>query len=47
MAKASLRNPVFVALVKRHGQTTKVMRDRRQIRGGARNKVRDYLTGKY
>jgi len=30
------RNPLVVALYRRHGTTTKVMRDRRAVRGGAR-----------
>lgn len=34
------RNPVIVAMNKRHGSTTTKMRDRRAVRGGA--KKRDY-----
>jgi len=43
----SKRNPVLVALIKRHGHTTTVMKDRRAPRGGARNKQRDYRAEKY
>jgi hypothetical protein len=32
------RHAVLVALQKRYGSTTKVMKDRRQPRGGARNR---------
>lgn len=41
------KNAVFIAMMKRHGQTTTVMKDRRQPRGGTRNKGRDYLSGNY
>jgi hypothetical protein len=45
--KASPRNPIFVALVKRHGNTTTSMRDRRAPRGGDRNRQRDFQEGRY
>jgi hypothetical protein len=41
------RNPVAVALQKRHGFGVKKMKDRRQPRGGARNKQRDYREENY
>ena len=41
------RNPILVALIKRHGSTTTTMKDRRQPRGGNRNKQRDLLAGRY
>lgn len=41
------RNPVFVAMMKRHGSTTSVMKHRSQPRGGNRNKQRDFLSGNY
>lgn len=41
--KPSKKNPVAVAMVKRYGQTVRIMKDRRTPRGGARNKQRDIL----
>ena len=41
------RNPVFVALIKRYGATTTTMKDRRQPRGGSRNKQQDFRDGRY
>jgi len=41
------RNPVIVALVRRHGGGVKMMRDRRAPRGGSRNKQRDYREENY
>ncbi len=41
------RNAVLVALHKRYGNTTKVMKDRRAPRGGARNKQQDYREERY
>ena len=41
------RNVLVRAMMKRHGQTTIVMKDRRIPRGGTRNKGRDYLAGDY
>ncbi len=41
------RNIAFVAMMKRYGSTTTVMKDRRIPRGGSRNKSRDYLSGNY
>lgn len=41
------RNPVIVALVRRHGGGVKVMKDRRSPRGGARNKQRDFREENY
>lgn len=40
-------NPIFVAMMKRHGSTTTVMKDRRLGRGGCKNKAREYLSGNY
>lgn len=45
--KTSKRNPVLVALIKRHGSTTTTMKDRRVPRGGNRNKQRDFRDGRY
>jgi hypothetical protein len=41
------RNPIAVALYKRHGNTVTTMRDRRAPRGGSRNKQRDYREERY
>lgn len=41
------RNPVIVALVRRHGGGVKVMKDRRAPRGGTRNKQREYREETY
>jgi hypothetical protein len=41
------RNVTLVACRKRYAATTTAMKDRRQGRGGARNKVRDYAEGRY
>jgi hypothetical protein len=41
------RNPVAVAMVRRYGQTTTTMKDRRISRGGSRNRQRDYREGNY
>ena len=43
----SKRNPVLVALLKRHGHTTTRMKDRRVPRAGARNKQNDYREERY
>ncbi len=45
--KPSRRNPVLVALIKRHGHTTTSMKDRRTPRGGSRNKQSDYRAERY
>jgi len=42
-----IRNPILVALIKRYGKTTTVMKDRRTPRGGDRNRQRDYREGGY
>jgi hypothetical protein len=42
-----LTNPIFVAMMKRHGSTTTVMKDRRAGRGGDKNKSQQYLSGNY
>lgn len=44
---AAPRHTVLVALHKRYGNTTKVMKDRRTPRGGTRNKQRDYREERY
>jgi hypothetical protein len=38
------RNPIAVAMKKRYGNTTSVMKDRREPRGGTRNETRDLLS---
>ena len=43
----SKRNPVLVALVKRYATTTKAMKDRRQPRGGNRNRQDDFRADRY
>lgn len=45
--KKEPRNPIVLACLVRYGQTTKVMKDRRDPRGGNRNKQRDYSEGQY
>lgn len=45
--KPKPKNAVVIAMMKRHGRTTTVMKDRRQPRGGTRNKAREYLSGNY
>ncbi len=40
------RSPMLVALYKRHG-SSKVIKDRRVPRSGARNRQRDYREEKY
>lgn len=45
--KKEPRNPIVLACLTRYGQTTKVMKDRRNPRGGNRNKQRDYSEGQY
>lgn len=47
LPEQGLRNPVLVALMKRHGSTTTVMKDRRAPRGGCRNKQREYREERY
>ncbi len=42
-----VRNNVAVALMKRHGGGNRFMKDRREARGGSRNKQRDYREGSY
>jgi hypothetical protein len=37
------RNPVAISMALRYGKTTRVIKDRRTPRGGARNKQRDIL----
>jgi hypothetical protein len=44
---AKPRNAIAVAMRKRHGHTTTIMRDRRAPRRGAINKVRAYIAGDY
>lgn len=44
---ADKRSPLAVALQKRHGLGQAPMKDRRQPRGGARNRQRDYRDEKY
>ena len=41
------RNVVVIAMLKRYGSTTTIMKDRRAPRGGNRNKVRNFLAGNY
>lgn len=41
------RNAVVIAMMKRYGNTTTVMQDRRRVRGGSRNRVREYLAENY
>ena len=41
------RNAIVLAMVKRYLATTKAMKDRRMPRGGARDKQRDCLEGRY
>jgi hypothetical protein len=41
------RNALVVAAIKRYGNTTKVMKDRRTPRGGSRNKQSDYREERY
>jgi hypothetical protein len=41
------RNVTVIAMMKRYGRTTTVMKDRRQVRGGTRNKSQDFLAGNY
>ena len=31
-----VRNPLVVAIYRRHGSTTKIMKDRRSVRGGSK-----------
>ncbi len=47
LPKKTVRNPIVVALQKRHGGGVRVMKDRRAPKGGSRNKQRDYQEGKY
>lgn len=39
-----VRNPYAAAMANRYGKTTKVMKDRRGGRGGAKNKKSKYLS---
>jgi hypothetical protein len=41
------RNVIVIAMMKRHGSTTTVMKDRRIGRGGSKNKAREFLSGNY
>ena len=41
------RNVMVRAMMKRYGQTTTVMKDRRKPRGGSKNKVSEFLSGDY
>lgn len=41
------RNPVAVAMQRRHGGGIKVMKDRRTPRGGSKNRQRDYREERY
>jgi len=41
------RNPIAVAMRKRHGATGTKMRDRRAPRGGSRDRQRDYREERY
>ena len=45
--KSDIRSATQVAMMKRYGNTTTVMKDRREPRKGNRNKVRDYIQGEY
>lgn len=45
--QAAHRNPVAVAMQKRHGLVSKPMKDRRTPRQGARNRQRDYREERY
>ena len=45
--KSGIRSATQVAMMKRYGNTTTVMKDRREPRKGNRNKVRDYIQGEY
>ena len=45
--KATNRNPVAVAMQKRHGGGVKIMKDRRTPRGGSKNKQAAYRNGDY
>lgn len=40
--KRKNRNPIAVAMIQRYGKTTTKMKDRRQPRGGNRNRQSDY-----
>lgn len=42
MKSKKARNPIAVAMNARYGRTTTVFKDRRQPRGGSRNRQRDY-----
>jgi len=44
---AKPRNAVALAMRKRYGRTTTVMRDRRTPRRGTFNRIRAYLAGDY
>ena len=41
------RNTFVAAMMGRYGKTTTTMGDRRKIRGGQRNRQRDYMSGDY
>lgn len=45
--QTKVRNVIVIAMMKRHGSTTSVMKDRRAPRGGTRNKQRDFMAGNY
>lgn len=45
--KTRRQNPIAVALCVRHGKTNTTMKDRREPRGGARNKQRDHREDGY
>lgn len=42
-----VRNAVAVAMMQRYGRTTTTFKDRREARGGSRNKQREYREENY